>query len=569
MAAGDQISMYKLILILALLSLFSCKKRPKTPSSPAADAIESTSADQYNNLRAFDPKRIEFLESCDVSLAPPSPLRKLTNQEIINTLEDSFQIDLKKYRDQLPAEIASEGFRSTVSSTPTSAVFIRSLSQVSGEISREILASPLLSELRKDCDDNLCIENFVRKIADILFVRPLSTESLATFRTVYLTVSNIEGNSREDAQKSTLSAMLQSPHFLYLIEPNKGNGGRPLDSYEIAARLSYFIYRSGPDEVLKAAAKANGLQTDAQIKDQVLRMLANPKAHRAFIEFVEEWLSLDLIDGLQRSADHFPEFSPSLQSAMKEEILRNLFDLAFVEQNSLLDALKQESTWVNAELAQLYQLESASQSFAKVSLDKDKPRFGLLSQAGILAASSTSDETSPVGRGLFFQKKLLCTDIPPAPPDAGAFMEAEELPDNATPKQRFAAHTTNPSCATCHDLLDPFGLGLENYDALGRYRASYESGTTIDPSGSFHTASGKVPFSDVRELSTLLSEHDSVAHCLTRTLYQLGTARPNKQRESCEINRNHLLSAKANYSWPAMVLVTALSESFRNLTQSE
>ena len=562
----------KLGLALCICLIFgalACKPKPKAPGQAVANGTEVAEVEQ---LRAFDQNQIEHLQSCSIEPSSQQPLRRLTNREIINSLEDVFAINLSDLRNFLPSEIAADGFKSTISIGPTSSLFIDKMTELSSVVADRIVAAAQ-QELSGSCGDAaICLASFITEKGRLLFRRPLTKPETESYGQLFSTLQALPDNTIDAARADTLAAMLQAPAFLYLIEANRGAQAesRALDSYEIASRLALFIWGSAPDGELLKRAEQKLLLTEAGLRETVEAMLASSKASDSFIAFTEEWLSLDLLDGLERGADHFPEFSDALKESLKEEVLRNAFDIAMVEQKSMLDLNKLPFTWVDANLASLYGIEKEGDAFSRQAVAPGSERYGLLTMAGILAATSSSDETSPTGRGLFFQKKLLCTDIPPAPPDAGAFQEAaEKLGADATPKERFAVHATQASCASCHKLLDPFGLGLENYDALGRFRTHYESGVKVDPSGSFEVSAGQTAFKNVAELSEILANHSKVANCLTETIFQYGTARKPEGSNRCEIDRNHYLSAKADYRWPAMILITTLSESFRNISLSE
>jgi mono/diheme cytochrome c family protein len=315
-------------------------------------------------------------------------------------------------------------------------------------------------------------------------------------------VARGHGDNFNEAIRLAVEAVLVSPQFLFRLEldppaPSEAvasqaesvSGGaasddvpvRTLGDYELASRLSYFLWSSMPDDELMAAAAAGRLHAPAEVAAQARRMLTDAKS-RAFVEnFSGQWLELRRLDQLTPSKKIFPGFDHYLGDAMREETER--FVAAIVaEDRSVLDLLDADFTFVNERLARHYGIEGVSgKEFRRVQLTGQQ-RGGLLTQGSILTLTSNPNRTSPVKRGRWVMENLLGGMIPNPPPDAPPLPETPEAIATGSLRQRMEQHRSNAQCATCHARMDPIGFGLENFDAVGVWRTE-EGGVPIDASG--------------------------------------------------------------------------------------
>lgn len=282
-----------------------------------------------------------------------------------------------------------------------------------------------------------------------------------------------------------VTATLVSPHFLYRIEtdkkPDDPNEKHALTSYELASRLSYFLWSSMPDDQLMAQAAQGDLHHDSVIDEQVRRMLKDPKSQALVDNFAEQWLQLRILNEITPDPELFPEFSPELRDDMKQET-RRFFESVMREDRSILEFLDAEYTYVNARLARHYGLpEIRGNDFERVSL-QGKKRAGLLTQASILTLTSNPDRTSPVKRGKWIMEVILDKPPPPPPPNVPELAETAKSAPNATLREQLELHRQNPNCNACHRVMDQLGFGMENFDAIGRWRDS-DHGKALDTSG--------------------------------------------------------------------------------------
>ncbi|HEX4145027.1 MAG TPA: DUF1592 domain-containing protein [Pirellulales bacterium] len=365
------------------------------------------------------------------------------------------------------------------------------------------------------------------------FRRPVQSVEVDRLMKLY-DLARGQGDSFNEGIRLAVEAVLVSPQFLFRLEldpppaeaaasPGPDASGAPaartLGDYELASRLSYFLWSSMPDDELLAAAAAGRVHEPADVAAQARRMLADPKS-QAFVEnFSGQWLELRRLDKLTPNKKQFPEFNHFLLEAMREETER-FFGAIVAEDRSILDLLDADFTFINERLAKHYGIDDVKgREFRRVQLT-GTPRGGLLTQGSILTLTSNPNRTSPVKRGKWVMENLLGATIPPPPPDAPPLPEKKGDVATGTLRQRMEQHRSNAQCATCHARMDPIGFGLENFDAVGVWRTE-EGGAPIDASG----VVGGQPFSGPAEFKERLRAKPArFTRCLAEKLltYALG-----------------------------------------------
>jgi hypothetical protein len=291
-----------------------------------------------------------------------------------------------------------------------------------------------------------------------------------------------KGDSFEDGIKLALTAVLVSPHFLYRSEFGPVDGEYRLDDYQIASRLSYFLWLSMPDETLFALAAEGRLQEPTVLSAQVERMLADPRARAFASNFLGQWLGFEALGRtIQPDESKFPEFTPELCEAMKQEAIV-AFESLLRRGGSLLELIDSRETWLNEALARHYGIDGVAGKELRPVVLADPNRGGLLGMASILTVTSGPTRTSPVVRGKWVLETLLGEKVPEPPADAGTLDAAAGESRGKTLREELALHRRNTACASCHSKIDPIGFGLENFDAIGRFRA-LEAGRPVDNGG--------------------------------------------------------------------------------------
>lgn len=338
------------------------------------------------------------------------------------------------------------------------------------------------------------------------------------------------GADFHDALKEPLSVVLASPGFLYLSEPGQETKPKQLTDRELAVRLSYFLWSAPPDDILLELARRGELHKPAVLAAQVDRLIADPRSYEFVTGFTHQWLNLERLDFFQFNTQLYPEFDDSMKATAKEEVFRSIEHL-LNSGGSLRELLKSDYIIINGLLANYYDINGVvGDEFRKVSLPADSPRGGLLGMAAILAMGSNGEHTSPVERGAWVLRKLLHDPPPPAPPNVPQLTRlGGKL---LTTRERILAHQEEPQCASCHRKIDPIGFGLENFNAVGKWRTkdSYQKRGVgkkewnIDPSGALHKGPAFANYFELRDL--IASREEQFARGFTEALIEYALGRP-------------------------------------------
>lgn len=354
-------------------------------------------------------------------------------------------------------------------------------------------------------------EKIIRTFATRAFRRPADNEEVADLMSLWAKADS-DGRPFEQSIDVPLQAVLVSPAFLFRMEsepqPGEAGGVHTLSEYELATRLSYFLWSSMPDDELFALAEKGKLR--ANLSAQVQRMLKDPKSSALVENFAGQWLQLRSMQNVNPDTTHFPGFDPALREAMTKET--ELFFNAIVQDDrNVLDFIDADFTYVNERLAKHYGMTGiAGDDFRRVSL-AGQARGGLLTQASILTITSYPARTSPVQRGKWVLENLLDAAPPPPPPNVPALADEGKTKLVGTLRQRMEQHRANPSCASCHEQMDGIGFALENFDAVGAWRTQ-DGGEKIDAAG---TLPGGKSFNGPVELRRIIkSQGDQFIACL-------------------------------------------------------
>ena len=332
-----------------------------------------------------------------------------------------------------------------------------------------------------------------------------------------------QGLPFDEAVGRSLKAALVSPNFLYRLEQAGGPEQR-IDDYALASRLSYFVWLSMPDETLFDLAREGRLREPDVVRGQVRRMVRDPKSDAFSSRFISQWLgSVELGRSAKPDTGVFPEYSGSLEASMKREVVE-FFRRLLREDGSLLQLIDADYLTVNEELAAHYDITGVTgREFRKVPI-QDRNRGGVIGMAGLLTTASLPVRTSPVLRGKWVLETLLGQELPPPPPDAGDLPEPTTATEGLTLRQRFEQHRDSPQCAACHDRIDPIGYGLENYDAIGRWRLTDENGRPLDTVGELPDGehfNGPAELKDI-----LLSRKETFVRTVTERMLAFALGRP-------------------------------------------
>jgi hypothetical protein len=415
------------------------------------------------------------------------------------------------------------------------------------------------------CDPNsgsACIEKIVSNLANHAWRRPVTkAETASLLKFVAMAKSN--GQSTEQGIQLALQAMLVSPHFLFRIEhdtnPLDPAKVHPISDLELASRLSYFLWSSMPDDELLGLAEAGKLRASGTLDAQVKRMLADPKSSALADNFAGQWLELRNLDVVKPDPQKFPDWSPELRDAMKQET-RLFFDDMLRENRPLSEFLDAPFTFLNERLAKHYGIEGVTgPEFRRVELDNPQ-RGGILSQASVLTVSSYPTRTSIVIRGKYILDNILGSPMPP-PPVVPPPLDEAAVGASASLRQQMEVHRADPTCATCHNKMDPLGFALENYDAIGKWR-TMDGKFPVDSSGTL--PNGK-SFTTPGEMRTVLkSQLPQFSRCIVEKMltYSLGRGLGSYDRRTVdEIDRK---LAASGYGFQSLIYEVVHSLPFQS-----
>ena len=409
--------------------------------------------------------------------------------------------------------------------------------------------------------DAACATTVLTAFARKAWRRPATSDELSRL-TAFVPLARAHGDGFDQGIALAVRAVLLSPNFMFRpeLDPDPtASAPRLLNGYEIASRLSYFLWSSMPDDALATAADGGQLGDVASIQQQAGRMLADPKAAALVANMGGQWFGLYKMANVSPSPTSFPTFDAGLAAAMTQETTLFLGDFFFLDSLSFMDAIDAPWTYANARLAQHYGLTGvAGTAFKKVSL-MGSNRAGLLTQASILTTTSLPTRTSPVKRGYWALTNILCTP-PPPPPDNIPPLDNTVVPPGSSLRTQLDAHVANPVCGACHNLMDPIGFGLEHFDAIGAWR-DRDGTAVIDATG---VLPDKTMFDGAVQLAAGLKKNTtSVSACVTQKMFAYSLGRDPVPADRCQTTQLISSFAGGNYNFRSLIMTMIASDTFR------
>lgn len=409
-----------------------------------------------------------------------------------------------------------------------------------------------------------CAAKILGQLARRAYRRPVTDNDLDLLLALYRTGIGDE-DGFEGGIQLALEGMLASPDFLFRIErdpPGIAPGAAyPVNDLELASRLSFFLWNSIPDDELLGIAEQGRLRVTANLREQVRRMMADPRFGRFIESFGAQWLAVRNVDIATPNPKIFPEFDDELRIALKREMAL-WFESMVLEDRSVEELLTSEYTYANERLARYYGIAQISgDRYRRVAVNRPE-RNGVLGKGGLLLATSYNNRTSPVLRGKWVLENLL--DMPPPPPPAN--VPALEVKDEGgkavTLKQAMERHRANLVCATCHKLMDPIGFALENFDAIGSFRTRYDDAdAVVDSSGTLFDGS---EFPGTKEFQTELLKHsDWVTHTVAKKLLTYALGRGLEYYDQPIVRDIVRKAAPARHSWSSLIMGVVESTPFQ------
>jgi hypothetical protein len=411
---------------------------------------------------------------------------------------------------------------------------------------------------------------------DRAFRRPITEVELGRLLKLVEKVEKA-GEKWEGGVARALEAILVSPKFIFRVEQDDrpdAPQAHPLNEYQLASRLSYFLWSTMPDEELTALAAKNGLSTD--LDNQVRRMLKDPRSQALVDNFALQWLQLKRINFVAPDGGLFPAFNQRLRQAMLQET--HLFlEAVFREDRSILDLVDSDFTFLNDRLAKHYGIADTNgnkigekpakpggqpfrnENFVRVSL-QGGDRGGLITQASVLTVTSNPTRTSPVKRGRWVLEQILGTPPPPPPPNVPELPETPQSVQSGSLRQRMEQHRSNPACANCHTKMDAIGFALENYNAVGAWRTK-DGGFEIDPSGVLPDGATIKGVADLKK--AILAKKDMFARCMIEKMMIYALGRGLEFYDDRSVDRALAALSKDKYKFSTLVVEIAKSDPFR------
>lgn len=421
--------------------------------------------------------------------------------------------------------------------------------------------------------DAACYKAFLARFGHVAFRRPLAAEEVDTFAGVADLAATSYGTF-DDGLEYAIAAILEAPSFLYRAElgtvtDHTDDRGvvtrlRRLDGPELATRMSFFLLDATPSEDVLVDAEAGALDGEDGVRELAARLVDDPRAKASVRALYDEILGVrNVVDTTKVVKDTtlYPEFSHALAAAMREETGRLVDDLVWTRDADFRELLTADYTFVTPELADVYGFGPVGAGWTKVSIPADQPRAGFLGGGAYLSTFAHKSRTSPTLRGKFIRERLLCESINPPPNNV-----KQEFPpdsDAKTMKEKLAFHQQNPSCASCHALMDPVGLAFENFDAIGRYRTT-ENGATIDVTGTFEDdGQPSAPFDDGKGLGGLIAEDPAFAACVVKNVFRHGLGHIETKGERGSVDALAASFEEGGYRVRGFLVELVASEAFR------
>jgi len=501
---------------------------------------------------------------CTTVTPGPRLLRRLTPSEYDRTVRDLTGVDAH-HGASFVADPVVDGFDNDAASLVVSPLLAEQL-----RVAAESVATEATRDLGRiaPCTpasptDATCARRAVEGFGERAFRRPLTGDEVTRYVRLFSAIAAGEGFN--EGIEAVVSAMLQSPHFLYRSELGTAAGaGWRLSSWEVASELSYLLTGTMPDAALFAAARANELTTPAAIEAQVRRLLATPGARDSLRRFVRQWLDVDRLATVPKDAATFAAFTPAVRASMAGEFDR-FVDATLLHRGARLsELLTARTTFVDPTLAAFYGLSpdgaADAQGYRPVAM-LDGQRAGVLTLGAVMATHARPNSSSPVHRGRLVRERMLCQTLPPPPPGINA---QPPTPDPRTSlRTQYATHASNRPCVDCHRLMDPIGFGFEFFDGVGRYR-TMENGAAVDARAEvLGTDATNGAAADTRALVDRLAASPEVHDCFARQLFRYAFAlSASEEQTACALAEVQRGFRAADLSIEGLVVALARSAHF-------
>lgn len=491
--------------------------------------------------------------------------RRLTKEQYAYTVEDVLGLELTEAQlDLLPDDQRTEGFTNNKLGLVVTSDHAEGFFDLAEVIPEQLPDLTGLVNEHSSCQtlgDAACEQSLVTSLGKAMFRRPLTEDEIADFAMLFATAAD-EALTFEGGAKLVLSAMLQSPQFLYLLEsePENGDGEvRIVKGYDMASRLSYLLWQSSPDATLYGAAESGDLDTVAGVRAQVERLLSAEQGRRATARFARDWFALDGLSDTSREG---------LTSEMAKELLTAAVatyqDHVWQAGEPVVAIFDSGKTQLPSFAAEWYGLTPTSDGVEAYDQSDVEERQGILTHPGVMTTISDRDLGGLVARGLFVMEHLMCRHPLEPPPDLDLSQFTSHLGPDATERDYSEDRMSNDSCGACHKQFDPLAYAFERFDGIGRYSLTDENGNDLKSDGAIVVEGQSFPFETVGEYVTLLADNPDVKRCVAQKhlMFALG-ARAEDVEDAVDLVHERATADGGTYE--ALVLAIATSDAFRTV----
>lgn len=515
----------------------------------------------------------------------PSPVRRLTRREYIDSVLLLFPNHPGDFESNLTRLMSEDqltgGFDNNVEAQDPSPPLIEDHLRAANYISTTLTDTPAELHTLMGCNpanaaaEMPCFASWLTNIGRMLFRHPLTMQDVTDFTGLYES-TRMGGGDFATGVATTLSALLQSPEFIYRIEFGNNaqamDGVVPITGYELATRLSFFLWGRTPNSALLDVASRGELDTRDGLLNQARMMMADPQAHNAVADFHRQWLALDVLDEVtykEGSVSMMGAFNESAVKAdLRDSVYRYIDDVFWQRDGTLSTLLLDPSAWVTARIAPLYNLMSPPMgtTWARVDLNRTE-RAGLLTQPGLMNALAHGSEQAPVLRGVYVLNHFLCAPPPHPDPTISTVVPEPAAGRPATVRQRFEMiHEGNPTCQACHQQIDSVGFGFEHYNAVGRYQ-TMEGTAVVDASETLSGTDVDGPYNGAVELSQRLARSEQVQRCVVKHWFSFAYGREAGPMDDCSTQQLATQFRASNGNMRDLMVQIVGSNAFRFRTQ--
>ncbi len=488
-------------------------------------------------------------------------IQRLTVPEYIETVRSAVGVDISKEAiEWLPPDLRADGFSNTAYNLNIDLKHVEAYARLAEMIvdRMDVLKFADRFSKSRSLNTDASARKFVASVGQWLLRGPLDDREVTNYSGILTAVASAGGTYQEGVALM-VEAMLQAPRFIYRIEQQRGDGGEvPVGPFELASRMSYILWGGPPDEELLEAAAEGNLLSQEDCRQQVRRMLTDPRAVKRSTRFVSDWLNLDRLSNMQPNGERFPNWEPALSQDMRNETVAFFKDLVWEQNRPLSDLFNAQFTYATGRLARHYGLEAKGEGLMRYDLSKVESRGGLLTQGSVLTIGG--DDASMVTRGLFVLKDVLRGIIGAPPPG----VDTTPVPSKPGLSQRIIAEKRidNVACGGCHKKFEPLAFGLEPFDGLGAFHREDEFGNPLRADGSLLIpgTAELVEYQDSGELMDLLAGSDRVRETITWKLTQFALGRPLGAADAAEVQRIHRSASEGGGTYPALVTEIVMSD---------